>query len=104
MMSDESSQVVTGGLIAAAIYAVGRYIRGRITGADTDKDKRIDDLEKKVDKLCLELKSLHSHVMLLESFRTSVLMLANTSGVCISPESIIRLSQDIDKKIQEMNA
>lgn len=114
-MDSDPSQVVTGGLIATAIYAVGRYIRGRITGSDTAKDKRIEELEKKeqdqinelrdrVEKLSADLKSLHSHVMLLENFRTSVLMLANTNGVCISPEAIIRLSQDIDKKIQEMNA
>jgi hypothetical protein len=116
-MASESSEIVTGGVIGsaavAAIYAIGRYIRGRITGADESKDRRIEQLERKeqqqidelrtkVERLSADLQSLHSHVMLLEGFRTAVLMLANTGSTCISPEVIIRLSQDVDAKIKEM--
>ena len=112
---DTPTIITATSLIIGAVGFIGLYIKSRILQSDSDREERLkhfeereqgqlDELRSRVETLSTSLDALRSHVMLLEGFRTAVLMLANSGGVCISPEVIIRLSQDVDAKIKEMNA
>lgn len=114
------------GLGASALTAIGLYIKSRITKADKadeegaqkrederelrikqleEKDQsHFEELKKKVDQLTAELGMLRSHILLLEGFRTAVTMLASSGAtVHIAPETILRLSQELDMKLKELN-
>lgn len=112
---DTPTVVTISGIVTTCLGVIGLYIKGRILKSDAERDDRIkhfeekeqsqlDELRTRIELLSNDLSALRSHVMLLEGFRTAVLMLANSGGVCISPEVIIRLSQDVDAKIKEMGA